>query len=90
MKIAPQQKMILKRIVEDTLHLEGQRKLQVKQPLHLSVFNVSGQRSVHSLVTKGLAVLTTHEGADAVVATERGYIATFVRNGVAMITRGEA
>ncbi len=90
MKIAPTQKMILKRIVEATLHLEGEHKLQTKQPFVLSVFNGSQKRSVASLATKGMVTLTTHEGEDAVVATQRGYTATFVPNGLAMISRGQA
>lgn len=90
MKIAPQQKVLLKRIVEETLYLEGDRKLQTIAPLKLSIFNGSHRRSVISMANKGLVTLTTHEGEEATVATERGYIATFVRDGVAMITRGEA
>lgn len=89
LKVSPPQKIILKKILETTMHLEGDNFGAIKHPMAMSAFNGCQRAAIKSLASKSLVALSQQDGEDVVEATELGYTATFVRSGVAKINRGQ-
>tara|TARA_B100000700_G_scaffold311500_2_gene393722 strand:+ start:160409 stop:160717 length:309 start_codon:yes stop_codon:yes gene_type:complete len=87
-KLSPPQRRLLKQIVEETLHLEGDQLSQPKAAMALADFGGCDRVAIESLAKKQMVVITQHEDGAMVEATNFGFTATFVQNGMAKINNG--